>query len=256
MQRIEVKILIILFFLLISTVVFSKITTIHVFVSLCDNKFQGIVPVPKALGNGKNPNSNLYWGAAFGIKTFFKKSQNWELVKHLKSENSDILDRVLFKNQKEDTYLLAEAYDGEKIKNCIENFLVASNGQKNKTIVYHSKQIGFGGKSDLIAYIGHNGLMEFDVKMDYLKLKNKKDVIILACMSKKYFKEEIKKATANPVLWTNHLMAPEAYTLEAAIEGWLKDETGKEIKKRAANAYNKYQKCGLKGAMNLFSTGF
>ena len=33
---------------------------IHVFVALCDNKYQGIVPVPKAIGNGQYPANNLY----------------------------------------------------------------------------------------------------------------------------------------------------------------------------------------------------
>ncbi|HEX6730669.1 MAG TPA: hypothetical protein VF074_11680, partial [Pyrinomonadaceae bacterium] len=39
---------------------------IHVFVALADNVNQGIVPVPPSLGNGDNPATNLYWGAAFG----------------------------------------------------------------------------------------------------------------------------------------------------------------------------------------------
>jgi hypothetical protein len=81
-------------------------------------------------------------------------------------------------------------------------------------------------------------------------------VIILACYSKSYFSPEIKKANANPILWTTHLMAPEAYTLKAAIDGWIKNETGADIDERAAQTYNKYQKCGINGARNLFTTGF
>ena len=48
--------------------------TIHIFVALCDNKYQGIVPVPKAIGNGQDHNNNLYWGALYGIRTYFKKN--------------------------------------------------------------------------------------------------------------------------------------------------------------------------------------
>ena len=51
-------------------------------------------------------------------------------------------------------------------------------------------------------------------------------------------------------------MAPEAYTLKAAIDGWILNESRKQIDERAAQAYNKYQKCGIKGARNLFATGF
>ena len=45
--------------------------TVHVFVALADNEHQGIVPVPAKLGNGEDPEHNLYWGSAYGVKTFF-----------------------------------------------------------------------------------------------------------------------------------------------------------------------------------------
>jgi hypothetical protein len=51
-------------------------------------------------------------------------------------------------------------------------------------------------------------------------------------------------------------MAPEAYTLKAALDGWLHSETGDAIRQRAAAAYDKYQKCGLHAAQRLFATGW
>jgi hypothetical protein len=47
-------------------------------------------------------------------------------------------------------------------------------------------------------------------------------------------------------------MAPEAYTLEAAVAGWLAGETAEKSKERAARAHDKYQNCGLKAARRLF----
>ncbi|WP_231372757.1 hypothetical protein [Aureivirga sp. CE67] len=232
--------------------------TIHVFVALCDNEFQGIVPVPEKIGNGKDPRLNLYWGAGYGMKSFFKlKTKDWKLISKPKSDNPYILDRILFKHATKDVYILADAYDGEQIKMCTENFLKASNQQNQEVIEFENKKLRFGGDADLISYIGHDGLMDFSVEVDYLKTKNKKrDVIILACYSREFFSPEIKKANANPILWTTHLMAPEAYTLKAAIDGWMNNETGKQIDERAAQAYHKYQKCGIRGARNLFTTGF
>jgi hypothetical protein len=101
--------------------------------------------------------------------------------------------------------------------------------------------------------------MDFDLDLSFNQLEantKKVDVIILACYSKSYFSPHIIKAGAYPLLWTTHLMAPEAYTLKAAIDGWLLNETGKQIDERAAQTYNKYQKCGIRGARNLFTTGF
>lgn len=201
----------------------AQTKTIHVFVALCDNQFQGIVPVPEKIGNGKDATHNLYWGALYGVKNFFNnKTTDWKLIKSLKPENPNILERVLFKHTTKDIYLLADAFDGEKIKTCIENFLTASNGQFPIQVKYDSLSLDFGGKADLIAYVGHNGLMDFSVNIAYNHSnKKKRDVIILACYSKNLFLPEIKNANANPVLWTTHLMAPEAYTLKSAIDGWI-----------------------------------
>ena len=237
---------------------FSKPKTIHVFVSLCDNINQGIVPVPKTLGNGQDPQNNLYWGAMYGVKSFFKyKSDDWKYVSKINSKKDEILERVLFKHKTEDIYMLADAYDGKHIKTCTEDFLKSANQQLPITIEENDQKLTFGGNADLLAYIGHDGLMEFSVNIQYQSLNTpKKDVIILACYSKSYFSDEIKKAQANPVLWTTHLMAPEAYTLDAAIDGWVLSESGTLIKERAAQSYNTYQKCGLSGSRKLFTSGF
>ncbi len=236
----------------------AETRTIHVFVALCDNEFQGIVPVPEKIGNGKDPKLNLYWGAGYGVKSFFKlKTKDWKLVRQSKPSNPLILDRLIFKHSTQDVYLLADAYDGEKIKTCIEDFLKASNAQNGVTTKENNLELNFGGGADLIAYVGHDGLMDFEVNITYNKTtEKKKDVIILACFSRNYFSPEIRKANANPILWTTHLMAPEAYTLKAAIDGWVNNENGQQIDERAAQTYNKYQKCGIRGARNLFTTGY
>ena len=237
---------------------FGQTRTIHTYVALCDNVNQGIVPVPKSLGNGQDPKSNLYWGAAFGLKTYFKsKTNDWQLVKTLTASEPHILERLLFKHRTEEVYMLADAFDGAYIKTCIEEFLCASNGQNQFQINHNDESLSFGGGSNLVAFLGHNGLMDFDVSTDY-KLNEEKqiDVIILACYSRNYFSPKIKAANAKPLLWTNHLMAPEAYTYKAALDGWIVREQPSEIEERAAQTYNQYQKCGIQGARNLFSSGF
>ena len=72
----------------------SDAKTIHIFVALCDNKYQGIVPVPEKIGNGQDPDSNLYWGCAFGVRTYFKKSKEWKFVESRKLK-SEKLERII-----------------------------------------------------------------------------------------------------------------------------------------------------------------
>lgn len=252
------KLLALVLSVLLPGLTIAQTSTVHVFVALCDNEHQGIVPVPAKLGNGKDPKNNLYWGATYGVKSYFRyKSNDWELLETLKSDNPAVLERVLFKHSTKDIYILADAYDGEKIKYCVEDFLKAANEQTPNKISYKSKLLKFGGGADLLAYLGHDGLMDFGVQMKYGPVAGKrKDVMILACISKVYFSPEIRKAHANPILWATGLMAPEAYTLKSAIDGWILNESGNEIAERAAQAYNLYQTCGIRGARYLFATGF
>ncbi|WP_299890297.1 hypothetical protein [uncultured Lacinutrix sp.] len=235
----------------------KDIKTIHVFVALCDNVNQGIVPVPKKLGNGQDTKSNLYWGAMYGVKSYFKRSKDWVLISTKPNPQKNILERVLFKHKTSNTYLLADAYNGKYIKQTTIDFLEANAGNNGLKIEYKGTELCFGGDANLISYVGHDGLMEFSVEGDFKQKNSKKrDAIILACVSKDYFKSYLKKTKSNPLVWTTGLMAPEAYTLKASIDGWILNETDIQIRERAAQAYHKYQKCGIRGARRLLVTGY
>lgn len=236
---------------------FDKTTkTIHILVALCDNKYQGIVPVPKSIGNGQDPKNNLYWGTAYGIKTYFKRSKSWKLLKSTKIDNT-ILERLVFKHTTKNVYLVADAYNGKFIKNTTEKLLSSLSGAEKDTLKINNTTIGIEGNANLVAYIGHDGLMDFNLNKTYPNKDNKeRATIILACYSKNYFKDYIKNAKATPLVWTTGLMAPEAYTIHDALTGYVNGETNEQIRNRAAAAYNKYQKCGLKGAKRLLVSGF
>ena len=232
----------------------KSIQTAHVFVALCDNKYQGIVPVPEKIGDGQDPANNLYWGAMYGVKSFFKNSKDWKLLKSSKI-NDTILERLVFKHKTKNFYLIADAYDGKEIQKTTTDFLYSSSGQEKDTLQINGKAIGIKGNANLITYIGHDGLMDFELKDDFKNEDQKqRDVIILACYSKRFFGPHLEDAKVNPLVWTSNLMAPEAYILHDALTGYLNKESNTEIQTRAAAAYSKYQKCSLKAAKNLLIT--
>ncbi len=234
----------------------SSFRAIHIFVALCDNKYQGIVPVPAKIGNGQDPANNLYWGCGYGIKTFFKNSSEWKLVR-VQKLNSVKPERLVFKHMSKNYYLIADAYDGQYIQQCTEEFLRSCSGNYKDTIQIDNKVVGIAGNSNLVSYIGHDGLMDFQLEESFVnKDRRKRDVIILACISKSYFAQHLQKANVNPLVWTTGLMCPEAYTIHDAILGYMNDESNEEIRKRAAAAYSKYQKCSEKAARNLLVTGW
>ncbi len=231
----------------------GKSRSIHVFVALCDNEHQGIVPVPKKLGDGDDPANNLYWGALYGTKAFLKRSKDWTLLASQKRPSELILERAVFKHATKDAYLVADAYRGAEIKRAVQGFVNATAGKNRTRLKCGDASIAIGGAADLVVYVGHNGLMEFTVGRPKLPAgAGRRDAIVLACKTKPYFQPHLAALQCRAVLLTTGFMAPEAYTLQAALAGWLADETGAQIKDRAARAYHEYQKCGLKAARRLF----
>ncbi|HWN08316.1 MAG TPA: hypothetical protein VNO50_03435 [Pyrinomonadaceae bacterium] len=241
--------------------VVNRVPVIHVFVALCDNVNQGIVPVSASLGNGDNPATNLYWGAAFGVKTFFARSRDWQLVTHTGNPGGAILERLVFKHRQRELFMVADAYRGKEISQAMRDFLEAAAGHSGGPIKIKSTagetEFYADGSAELVAYIGHNGLMDFELHSPpQARDERGRQAIILACASKQYFDKPLRQTGAAPLVWTTNLMAPEAYVLSAAIDGWMKKETDEEVRARAAAAYHKYQNCGLKAANRLFATGW
>lgn len=239
----------------------APIRTVHVFVALADNQHQGIIPVPARLGNGLDPDHNLYWGAAAGVKTFFARSAEWAMIRCSPNPKQVVLERCVFRHRKSDVYLVADAYRGDEIRQAILDFFNAASGSREDTIDLppgsRAERLHVNGGSNMVVYVGHDGLMDFQLpRIPRKKDDVHRDAIILACASKQYFREALRASGAFPLLWTTNLMAPEAYTLKGALEGWVSGESTDEIRERAAVAYDKYQKCGLRGARRLFATGW
>lgn len=231
----------------------TTVKTIHVLVALCDNKYQGIVPVPSKIGNGQDADNNLYWGCAFGVRTFFKNSSQWKLIRQTKGDNA-VMERLVFKNKNSNYYLIADAYNGKLIKDCTIDFLNFCAGNKKDSLQLPGKTIGIGGNASLIAYIGHDGLMDFSIEEKFVNSDNKKrDAIMLACISKKYFASHLRETKADPLLWSTGLMSPEAYTLHDGLEAYINKN---DVRMAAAKAYSKYQHCSVRAAQNLLVSGW
>jgi hypothetical protein len=226
----------------------DKNRIIHVIVALCDNVHQGIVPVPAALGKGDIPGSNLYWGAGFGLKTVFRRSKAWKLESCIPQERGPLLERCTFRHRDTGTILIADAWQGSEIRQATRIFLRESGGAslmwRNQTIL-----------PSLVIYVGHDGLMDFDLDVKPLsESPSRVPVMVFCCSSRLFFQNKLKTVGASPLLLTTGLMAPEGYVVEAATNGWITGERGTILRDRVAAAYNKYQKCGARAARHIFTT--
>jgi len=239
----------------------SGLRTVHVFVALADNQSQGIIPVPAKLGNGEDPERNLYWGSAYGVKTFFMRSPDWLRISCDEKPKAEILERCVFKHRVANVYLIADAYRGREIRQAILDFLASAAGEGAEAMrppgASGTPKLPIRGGANLVAYIGHDGLMDFQLsQFPHKKNEVHRDAVVLACASKQFFAEPLRAAGAYPLLWTTGLMAPEAYTLKSALDGWIAGESNEQIRDRAAGAYDKYQKCGFRAAHRLLTSGW
>src|ERR1039457_4844635 len=128
------KFILTIVFLLQLSLSIAQTQFIHVFVALCDNESQGIIPVPKKIGNGNDSDNNLYWGCGFGMRTYFKNATEWQFVTSIKNPNKVILERCIYKHKTKDAILVADAYKGTCMRDCLNDFFLSSAGSDTDTI--------------------------------------------------------------------------------------------------------------------------
>lgn len=107
-----------------------------------------------------------YWGAAFGVRTFFHNSADWKEVLRVQKPYKGVLERIVFQYRTQNVFLVADAYQGSQIKQALTDFFRTAAG-----IDVHAgepKACTIGGvvwcppkDANLVVYVGHDGLMDF-----------------------------------------------------------------------------------------------
>ncbi|HSA24138.1 MAG TPA: hypothetical protein P5076_21940 [Myxococcota bacterium] len=229
----------------------------QVIVVLADNEHQGIVPVPAELGNGLDKDRNLYWGARYGLRTFFRDA-GWKVVWRERPAQGEVLERLLLSGPWRDApiLVLAEAWRGDRMPAALSTGLawLAGRGPARSAPGPDGAPIAFGAAAGLVAFVGHDGLMDAPLQEPpaWRPGSGVREAVIIACASKAYFAGPLEAAGARPLVWTTGLLAAEAYSLEAALEGWARAEPTRAVRARAARAYARYQRCSEAAARRLF----
>ena len=230
---------------------------IHLFVALCDNASQGIVPVPAAIGDGDRPDANLYWGCGDGVKSVFGRSPEWKLLQAAPVPGGVILERRVYRHTaKPDVWLVADAYRGREIKQAVRAFLEAAAGRPADSATLALKDgtaLPLAAGAALAAYIGHNGLMDFELPPEAAAAPpSAKPAIVLCCKSREFFAARLKRSGAAPLLGTTQFMYPGAFILRDALNVWLAGKTPEAVRTAAAKAYAANQRISVKAAEGVF----
>ena len=107
----------------------------------------------------------------------------------------------MFKYRSANVYLVADAYRGREIRLAILDFLASAAGDDTEvemvTLESGAVKLPIRGGANLVAYIGHDGLMDFQLPQ-FPRKKNEvhRDAVVLACASKQFFAEPVRASGA------------------------------------------------------------
>jgi hypothetical protein len=234
---------------------------VHALVPLCDNEHQGIVPTSPKIGNGMDLKNNLYWATSAGIKRFFNDASDWKLKHSIINPTPTILERVVFKKIYSNgaiVYFVADAYRGDKMHDCLNDYFNSLSGHLHSTLIIDIDTLHINGSADLIAFNGHNGLMDETTNYTEANQNTKpKDAVSISCVSTSYFKEHYTKTNSYPLVHTTGLLYPGAFILRNIIDQWAMLKSDKDCKVAAGKAYYEHKpNSGPNGSQNLFNFGW
>lgn len=213
---------------------------VAVFVALCDNEHQGIAPVPAAIGNGDDPERNLYWGCSDALPRLLRRSKDWgrPLVPEAWLGKPEAVLRTLVCTRVDSAVTVtAYAWRGDAMQECLEAFEAAL----------------VSGKFELVVFLGHNGLMDEDLPEPAQRAEKAADAMVLCCLSQEYFSPRLEKLGSRAVLTTRQFMYPAGQVVLAALDAWMRDANDlSAIHHAAGKAYAANQKISLRAGKGVF----
>lgn len=250
-----------------------------VYVALCDNDSQGIIPVNnRSICNGDDPARNIYWKGN-GIAGYLA-SHGWKKALVQTDDDGPVLIQQVWKKRlmagrqwrqsgvtrSFTAYVVARAYRGSRIHDAMKDYLQAVNHDTTDIITLKDgTTIEAGGSSHLVGYLGHDYFMdvaEGTSRWHDLTASGKnrtsslfKGTFALACVSNEFVRPSVSYPNIYILVMNNFLTYPSAWTIGGILDGIAAGGDGKTIYRQAARQFARGQKCGMKWALKAFSWG-
>ena len=228
-----------------------------VYVALCDNDSQGIVPVKnRRICRGDEPEQNLYWATSGGLKGYLGK-QRWQRVSYEREPSPDILVRAIWRKrfrprgalarrglrESFEVYVVGLAYRGERIHQANIDYLRAVNRDRDQVhYLSDGTRLEYGGGGQVVGYVGHNyffdvgdpGQLLWETRGDSVEHKG---VFALACAGESFIKPAIQRANTHILLLNRDLAFPGAWTVGGLIRGLAAGMTARGVHREAARSF-------------------
>jgi hypothetical protein len=256
----------------IEDVAAGKPLVVEVHVPLCDNT---IIACGNAkLGDGDNPETNLYWSTTPGFGSWFnRKNSGWKRVQKLRegeTGDKDVLALHVYRRSvnapatwkkrgapaKFEIYIVVHGWRGSAIDRALAAYAEDISGQGTRTItldkshergtrsiaagdakVNDKSTLEAGGAAQIVAWVGHNRLMDIDAYTWPAPGKATKGTIAIACHTAAYMENNVPSETRVPLLMTRDFLFANAAPLEATVLAFAAGGSYAKIRLDAATAY-------------------
>jgi hypothetical protein len=188
------------------------------------------------LGDGDNPDTNLYWSTTPGFGSWFvRRGGGWKHVLHQRGDATgdanivvvDVYRRTLrapqswVKRGAPKTFeldIVVHGWRGKAIDVALAAYAAdVSGGAARKLELADRTTIAAGGAAQLVAWVGHNRLMDLEAYTWPKPGKAVTGTIAIACHTAAYMEAEVASATRVPLLMTRDLLFANAAPLEATV---------------------------------------
>lgn len=243
---------------------------VEVHVPLCDNT---IIPCGNAkLGDGDNPDTNLYWATTPGFGSWFaRKRSGWKRVLRQRAGETgdvDVLAVHVYRRTiatpaawrtrgapaRLEIDLVIHGWRGTAIDRALAAYAADVSGQGARVLTLaDGSSLAAGGAAQIIAWVGHNRLMDVEPFRWPAPATATKGTIAIACHTAAYMEETVPAATRVPLLMTRDFLFANAAPLEAAVLAFASGGSYAKIRMDAAGAYAGVQKRTLKQVGGAFT---
>ncbi|MEO7094237.1 MAG: hypothetical protein ABI175_13360 [Polyangiales bacterium] len=248
----------------------GKPLVVEVHVPLCEGTI--IACGNKKLGDGDNPETNLYWSTTPGFGEWFaRRGSGWKrMLKQKAGETGDVdvlavhVYRRLITTpatwrkkgapDKLEVDLVIHGWRGTAIDRALAAYSEDISGAKGRTVTLtDGTTLEAGGAAQIVAWVGHNRLMDLESFQWPTPGTMTKGAIAIACHTAAYMEEEVPAATRVPLLMTRDFLFANAAPLEATVLSFANGGTYAAIRLAAATAYAGVQKREVRQVFGAFT---
>ena len=236
----------------------GKPLVVEVHVPLCDNTI--IACGNKKLGDGDNPDTNLYWSTTPGFGAWFaRRGGGWTRVVARAAGDTgdrDVLALHVYRRElatpaswrkrgapkRVELDIVVHGWRGSAIDRALAAFAVDVSQRGTRDIALpDGTTLAAGGAAQIVAWVGHNRLMDLERFEWPAAGDDAQGTIAIACDTAPYLKRELSGPKRVPLLMTSDLLFANAAPLEAAVLAFVAGGGYAQIRSAATEAYAKIQ---------------